>query len=362
MSLSVYKYRLPFRKPFTISGDSFSHREGLLLEWKERNRSFYGEAAPLPGFSKESLEDAATQLQSTLREVRNLIEEAEHEDLQSFFDEKNICPSLRFALDTLFFSVKAGRKGITISHLLFDKPPSSFPVNAVLPIGSLQKTLESAAQKWNEGFKTFKIKVGTDSAKELEILQALRKTFPEVNLRIDANRAWNLQEAIDFLTACGSLNLEYCEEPLQHAQIQLLGKLKSEISVPIAFDESLHEQTDPETFLKTQKGEVIVIKPMLFGDFQKIFVTKRLADSLNYKVIFTSALESGIGRIMTATLASGLSATQTHGLATGNLLKKDVLYDRNNLDNGYFHLSDFVGSNQKGSISLKELTIKISEC
>ncbi|MDZ7714701.1 MAG: hypothetical protein U5J95_00660 [Balneolaceae bacterium] len=83
---------------------------------------------------------------------------------------------------------------------------------------------------------------------------------------------------------------------------------------------------------------------MVIGAFSKLFATKALVSTHDITTVFTSSLESGIGRMMTATLASGLGAKQTaHGLATGSLLTMDVWDDGTYINNGRFTMPDNIG-------------------
>ncbi|MDZ7680582.1 MAG: hypothetical protein U5J63_02445 [Fodinibius sp.] len=62
MRLTCHHYQLLFNKPLNTSKGSFEHREGLILAFQGHGQSFYGDAAPLPGFSDETLDDVVSQL------------------------------------------------------------------------------------------------------------------------------------------------------------------------------------------------------------------------------------------------------------------------------------------------------------
>jgi O-succinylbenzoate synthase len=108
----------------------------------------------------------------------------------------------------------------------------------------------------------------------------------------------------------------------------------------LAIDESL-VQTDWWPNLLPFTSHVI-IKPMLLGSFTKIFETNRLANTHDNKTVFTTTLESMLGRTITATLASGLGDAETaHGLNTGRLLAKDLHADFDYIINGNYRLPAF---------------------
>ena len=59
----LHRYELRFAEPLTLKETVLHHREGLLLELTDEDGVVgRGETSPLPGFSRESLDDAAEQL------------------------------------------------------------------------------------------------------------------------------------------------------------------------------------------------------------------------------------------------------------------------------------------------------------
>jgi hypothetical protein len=99
---------------------------------------------------------------------------------------------------------------------------------------------------------------------------------------------------------------------------------------------------------------------MLLGSFNKIFETKRLANTHDNEIIFTTSLEGGIGRRITAILASGLgSLKNAHGLATGHLLTADII-NRESLSNGIYKLDDHLDKLSVNLQKLKEVSTYIS--
>jgi L-alanine-DL-glutamate epimerase-like enolase superfamily enzyme len=64
---------------------------------------------------------------------------------------------------------------------------------------------------------------------------------------------------------------------------------------------------------------------MLMGDFENIFVTNTLANTLNIKLVYTTLLESAVGRAATAAISAGSgNDIWAHGLSTGKNLAADV--------------------------------------
>lgn len=340
MDLKAFTYSFPFWKPFQTSANTFATRKGIIIELQKKNITALGEAAPLPGFSKESMQEVLTQLKRHAPDIKNIFTESlSLQSLQIFYRKNKILPSLQFALDTLAVDYISQKTDVAAQDFLFDEPAQTLKVNGTISIQDLDETLESVHKLTDNGFSTIKMKVGVNFENEHTVIEKIRAAFPELTIRLDANKAWNLKEASKNLSKLGKLEIEYCEEPLMDPSIENLKKLRASVATPIALDESLLASENMESLAPFIS--VMVIKPMVFGNLSKLFATKRLADHHDNKVIYTTSLESGIGRIMTATLATGLGDRDSaHGLATGGLLKMDVWYDGTYINNGSISLPD----------------------
>ena len=101
----------------------------------------------------------------------------------------------------------------------FPKKLKPLPVNALLT--SDLDDLKTLAEQLNEAnYKAVKMKVGVKSIEE-EIKRILiLKTHlkQNISLRLDANRAWTLDEALEFASGIKGIKIEYCEEPLKNPE------------------------------------------------------------------------------------------------------------------------------------------------
>jgi L-alanine-DL-glutamate epimerase-like enolase superfamily enzyme len=164
----------------------------------------------------------------------------------------------------------------------------------------------------------------------------IREKFPDLKIRIDANQSWTYEAAYSNLKKLENLNLEYCEEPLSSAETNRLPELKQLVKINLAADESFRNKTDALALTEQNAVDTFILKPMMFGSFSEINVTKQLANSHYISVVLTTSLESIIGRTVTAILALGWgSQNVAHGLSTGSLLKSDIGSD-NYIKNGVF--------------------------
>lgn len=338
IELRSYKYRLPLKKPFITASGRYTNREGLILRLTQNKQIFWTEAAPLPGFSSFSLDEIIKIFQDHKNKIASLLQKnASFEESKSFYEEKKLPPSLQFALDSLL-ALKGSNYPLQLSAFKnnSDLPTSHIALNAVIGSSNKEEIIDLAHQKIKDGYKTLKFKAG-DNIKELvSILEEIRQEYPTIHLRIDANCSWTLEESIKNLEILAPFELEYCEEPLQKNTPKSLDYLVSQVDVPLALDETIYNIPDIKPFLDS--AATIVIKPMVLGSFTKLLATSKIANYHKIKIVFSSSIESGIGRSIIAALASIISAEQTHGIDTGSLLKNDIFNDSNCIKKGNYLL------------------------
>ena len=355
--LSCYRYDFPFEKPFKTGAGELTSRKGLIFIFSVDGLQAYGEAAPLPGFSRTDLDSVETELRDNGPSIHDLFTgDINPARIDKRISEMDLSSELQFALSTVAHDYRARSQKVTLRQLLFDSSPKKIPVNITLSADNPERVLQHAERAWKQGFRTFKVKVGLNSGDELQVIHQVRETYPSSKIRIDANRSWTFDEAKYLLNKFGDYQIQYCEEPLMESDIQAFTELKNTVPVPLALDETVCLASDPKELIK--KADVFIIKPMFLGNFAKNFETKRLLDSHDNTTVFTMALESGIGRKTTAILASGLGTKKiAHGLGTGSLLKMDVWYDRTYINNGYFHLPDGYGLGEKHKPKIQSLAL-----
>ena len=104
---------------------------------------------------------------------------------------------------------------------------------------SSEKIEEDARRLIEKGYRTIKLKVGRHSLNEdIVAVKALRTTAGNgTEIRLDANRAWSLKEAVSFGKSVADCRIQYIEEPLKEAAD--LTQFFKQTGIPFALDESL---------------------------------------------------------------------------------------------------------------------------
>ncbi len=332
MNLQFLSYKIPFKSSFKTARQDFSTRKGVLIKLKKSGITALGEAAPLPGFSEESLQQLTEQIQEKRSSITQFFKtNFTLDDIDEFINQTDLFPSLQFGLFTA-----------AAFHLAQKEEKSQnnkwVKVNAVI---DLKKSILPQIRKYaTNGFKTIKLKVGPNREEILSQIEKVRDEFEDLNIRLDANRVWDLDHAVQFLTQVEHYKIEFCEEPLKRPSAQNLQALKDHNAIPLALDETM--AVWPEIKDKAAIADILIIKPMVMGGFSKIKAVCKFAAQNDKEIVFTSSLGTAVERLATAGLASEFGSEKlAHGLNTGRLLADDFWDDRIFIKNGFYELPGF---------------------
>ena len=317
----VYRYGLPFTEPLTLKGMLLRSREGLLLRLTGDDGSEgWGEAAPLPGFSRETLNEAADQLVEATETI-GATGKFLSEDISAII-HSGAAPSVRFAVELATLNLNAARRGVSALDPLSSNARNILPVNGLLS-GPADGVVTEARRMRDAGYRAVKLKAGSRSVKDdAELVREVSGVLGDgISLRLDANRAWSFEEAMEFVLAVRDVRIEYIEEPL--ADAALLPRFADETGAPVALDETLVGM-EAEDLALHGYARAVVLKPTLIGGISRTLKLAEEARRLGITPVVSSAYESGIGTLGLIPLAAATGGAPA-GLDTYRRLAEDTL-------------------------------------
>lgn len=288
-----FEYCLPLKKPLPLPGGlSLTERRGILLH--DPQSGGWGDAAPLPGFSRESFEEVRSEVQGG---------ELNRSDF----------PSVRFATWCL--------------EQPWTPPTETVHCNGlwILSTESVQK-IDARIREWPN--PVLKVKPGKDP--DVRSLLDLLERRPELRYRLDGNRQWSVETTLNLATHLPETSLEYIEEPLQEPEGY--EELWRRAPVPVALDECLLEEGGRE-LADAEQVAALILKPSLLGGAKDWRPWLDLSRDRGKSIIWSSSFESGVGLWHLASLASGGGHA---GLDTGDWFQRDLVSPRPLSRNGVF--------------------------
>lgn len=273
-------------------------RAGVLVNIVDKDgKSGWGDIAPMPNFSTETLEQALKQLQ-TIHKI-----DWKAETYLRTLRQLPLYPSVTFGLESAL-------------HSIFSPLPShSIPTSALL-MGSPKEILEQADLRQSEGFTSAKLKVNNLSFKEAEQLIYLLKD--RFFLRIDVNRAWDAANSLSFFSQFSKDAFDYIEEPFKNP-LEL-----AKFQHPLAIDESFPQDLCLEQLEELPMLKALIYKPTIQGGMHRCLPLHEWANKRGVSLILSSSFESDIGLAHIASMAHRLSLQSPIGIGTYHYMSKHL--------------------------------------
>lgn len=341
----VLPYSLSLTESMVWNGERRHQREGVILCLTAEDGSLgWGEAAPLPGFSSETLDEAISHLERILpvlcgRSLRPEDVARPDSSLHAALDAAGLPASTRYAIDLALLDLGAQTLNRPHTYLLHSDPSVAVPLAGLL-VGDAETILEDARQMRHKSLAAVKVKVGRlPLSEEAEVLGEVRvRVGPGVEIRLDANRAWTEEEALEAATAFEAVGASFIEEPL--AEPHRLPTFWADSGMAIALDETLAGPNGAEWV----RGWVtaVILKPTLVGGVAETLRLARKARRAGVRPILSGSYESGIGTRGLAILAA-VTGAEAAGLGTYRYLAEDVLAKRLPLDGATADLPALLG-------------------
>ena len=310
------KYILDFKRPSGTSRGVMTEKETWFIILEKDGRRGIGECGILRSLSIDDRPAYEMKLKWACANI-DMGETALWEALTEF-------PSIQFGLEMAFRSLENDDPFILFPSA-FTKGEKSIPINGLVWMGEETYMKQQIEEKLQAGFNCIKLKIGAiDFNKELDLLRFIRQNFSpeEIEIRVDANGAFAVSEALDKLEQLSVFQLHSIEQPIKQGQQEAMANLCTNTPFPIALDEELigvFGIENKEALLKKINPQYIILKPSLVGGFRGSEEWTSLADKYNIGWWITSALESNIGLNAIAQWTYTKNNPMPQGLGTGAL-------------------------------------------
>lgn len=324
------RVRLRLRRPIATARGPIDRREGVVLALAgDCALVGHGEALPLAEFGGESPDRSF----EVLSELARALIGREIEDLDRLLDGIEDlapeAPAARAAADGALFDLAARAQGIGVAALLA-RPARTRPmieVNALVCAQRPEIAAWESSAAVAEGYGTVKLKVGAGPLEldEARVAAVRDSVGSEVNIRLDANGAWNEFEAERAIARFARHRIELLEQPVEARDLAGLARLSAGSPIPIAADEALAGGRAVDEIFARDAASVLILKPAALGGLRASQRIASRARAAGWKVVVTSALDSALGLAAALQLAAALPGPHlAAGLATGELLDRDL--------------------------------------
>ncbi|MCS2170578.1 o-succinylbenzoate synthase [Scandinavium sp. TWS1a] len=296
----VYRWQIPMDAGVVLRERRLKTRDGLLVRLCLGEAEGWGEISPLPGFSLETLDEVQA---AVIAWVSAWLEGDDPE----FPSQPSAAFGLSCALAELNNDLPDAADYRAVPLCTGD-PDELFTVLQAMP-----------------GEKVAKVKVGLwEAVRDGMVVNLLLEAVPDLQLRLDANRAWTplkAQQFAKYVNPDYRSRIAFIEEPCRTRDDSRA--FAQETGIAIAWDESLREADF--AFIAEPGVKAVVIKPTLTGSLQKVREQVAAAHQQGLTAVISSSIESSLGLTQLARIAAWLTPGTMPGLDTLNLMQAQLI-------------------------------------
>ena len=341
-SVTIYQLHIPFHQVFRHALQSREESDAVIVKITDNTGlSGYGESLPRSYVTGETAETMIARIREQL--APKIFAESFAPGWETFEYLQTVMPewtksgeraSSPVAWNAAFCAVELAlldwslrADHCALADLL---PPARYEVvySGVISADAPKDAGALARRLARFGIHQIKVKVGTpDDAARLE---AIRKAVGDkVELRADANAAWQADEAIEQLRRLTRFNLRSIEQPVSADDLAGMKRVRDQSGVPIMADESLVTLDQARRLIELDASDYFNIRLSKCGGLSGSLAIAKLAQQAGTKIqvgaqVGETGLLSAAGRTFAAHLPALASAEGSFGTW---LLTEDVTFE-----------------------------------
>lgn len=302
-TISLYHLRMELITPFETSFGRIDTRDCILLKIEADGITGYGECAADrdPGYSYETCGTAwhiYTDFIAPMLIGKCIDQPAQVQDLFDWINGHNMAKA---GIEMALWDIYGKQQGRSLMDLLGGQK-QQVPVGVSVGIQQSPESLARVVQDYLEqGYRRVKIKI--KPGKDVAETSYLRCRFPELQLQVDANSAYRLEDA-HVLKPLDDLQLLLIEQPLAADDIWDHSRLQADFNTPICLDESILNRRHARQAIEMKAARVINIKPGRVGGLSEAVAIHDLCQLHDIPVWCGGMLETGVGRASNLAIAS----------------------------------------------------------
>jgi O-succinylbenzoate synthase len=303
-SIELREIRLPLIHFFETSFGRTTERRILLVRARDADGTEgWGEctAGEGPFYSEEWVESAWPVIRDYLAPMTLKLEVDHASEVSALMRAVRGNRMAKAAIETACWDIQARRAGVPLWQLLGGVREE---IACGVSIG-IQETVEALLDKIGSelaaGYQRIKIKIkpGWDAS----IVERVRAGFPGIQLMVDANSAYTLDEAPLF-QEMDEYDLMMVEQPLAYDDMVDHARLQAQIKTPVCLDESIRSSEDARKAIEMGACRIVNVKLGRVGGHSEARKVEAACRVKNVPVWCGGMLESGIGRAHNIALAT----------------------------------------------------------
>lgn len=269
IDISTGRINVPLKTPFKTALRTVTAVNDVIVRIEtDTGHIGYGEAPPTAVITGDTLESIEGAVNHYIRPALLGMDVAALEDVLEKLNGSMVNnSSAKAACDIALYDL-FGKLYNAPLYKLLGGDEASIITDITISVDEPHVMAEHSKKAIELGYRTLKIKVGTDAKLDLLRMKAIRDAVGfDIDLRIDANQGWTPKEAVILLRQLedAGLEIELVEQPVQKHDLEGLKHVTDNISIPVLADESVMTPLDALTIMQMRAADLVNIKLMKTG-------------------------------------------------------------------------------------------------
>ena len=301
--VELFVVRLPLKRAYETSGARETHMTRVLCRVESEGAVGWGEsvAGELPWYSGETPRTVLYALEEFILPELFKVDLARPEDVHRSVAWIREHRMAKATVEMAIWDLFAKRAKKPLAALLGGTRERILCGVAIGIQPSIDALMETIAREREGGYQRVKLKI--KPGLEVEIAEATRKRFPDLDFMLDANSAYALRD-VGLFKRIDPTRPMMIEQPLAYDDIVDHAELQKQIRTPICLDESIHSADDARKAIAIGATKIINIKAGRVGGLASAKAVHDVAAAHDVPVWCGGMLEMGIGRAHNVHLAS----------------------------------------------------------
>ena len=280
---------IELKTPFKTALRTATHVEFVRVHIEDENGHVgIGEAPATKAITGEDIEIILNSIESVKEQFLNLTCK---EALEILHSVSNIGSSAKAALDMAFISLHVQQENRSLAEHFCIEDFTPIKTDVTISLNSADVMLEDAKKAYDEGKYILKVKVGSDVLHAVDVIRKIAKELLHVQILVDANQAWTLEDSLIFIKNMQDVKIELIEQPVIAADLDGLKKITEASDIPILADEAVFTLEDVKKVIESKSADMINIKLMKCGGVTKAIEILEYAREKKVTCMLGSMLE-----------------------------------------------------------------------
>jgi L-alanine-DL-glutamate epimerase-like enolase superfamily enzyme len=274
-AIEVFAVRYPMAGRFKFfegpDGSPAGRPAVLVRITDDGGRQGWGESVPIPKWSDETLETAATTIARYLAPELIGRDAADIDGVHRVMD-RAIAPAFstgqpiaKAGIDMALHDLAARRAGMPLARLWERTPIEGLTLSWTVSPAKLEEIEPLVAAGRARGYEHFNVKIGTTPDFDVELCRRVRALAPRTFLWADANCGYDVETATKVVPRLADAGVDVLEAPLRPNQIRGYQALRRQRALPILMDEGIVSPVELAEFIHLGMLDGVAMKPSRCG-------------------------------------------------------------------------------------------------